>query len=71
MDTSTIERRSAATHDASDRTQKREPRPKGGKVASATDRRLARPTQGSMRRWQSLFASFLRRAERPVKYKCG
>jgi hypothetical protein len=71
MDTSTIERRSAATHIALGRTQKLEPRSKRGEVASATDRRMASPPHGSVRRWQSLFASFLRRAERPAKQKCG
>jgi hypothetical protein len=71
MDTSTIERTSDATHDALGRIQKREPRPKRGEVASATDRRMATPPHGSVRRWQSLFASFLRRAERPAKHKCS
>jgi hypothetical protein len=66
MNTSTIERSSTATHDALGRIQKLEPRSKRGKVANATDRRMASPTHGSVRRWQRLFASFLRRAERPV-----
>jgi hypothetical protein len=45
--------------------------PKRGKVASATDRRKASPPHGSARRWQSLFASFLRPARGVAGHRVG
>ena len=61
MNTSTtIERRFAEASSALDRTEELKPE-KSGKVAGSTDRRKARPPHGSVRRWQMLFASFLRR----------
>lgn len=62
MNNFTIERSSAAPHIALGRIKKLEPLSKHGKVDGPTDRHKVRPPHGSARRWQSLFASFLRRS---------
>jgi hypothetical protein len=61
MKTSTIERGSAAPN-TFDRTKELEPGQNRGKVAGATQRREVCRANGSARRWQTLFASFLRRS---------
>jgi hypothetical protein len=62
MNTSTLERGTTAPHNTFDRTKELELGAKRAKVAGATDRHKACPTHGSARRWQILFASFLRRS---------
>jgi hypothetical protein len=62
MITFTIKRSSAASHNTFSKSKKLEPGPKRSKVAGVAGSCKACPPYGSARRWQSLFASFLRRS---------
>jgi hypothetical protein len=62
MHISTIERSPVATDNALGGRKKLDTQLTRGKIIGAIDRHKIRPPHGSARRWQSLFASFLRRS---------